>query len=1575
MGKKALGPILLLAIERNDSDKVREILTTQVRSPDKIRQICTSAICRPPSEVVDVPLFAAAALDDPALVTYLVETHGVDVNYVRRTGDAGVAGCGRLKVRSALLAAVRHGCHVTASVLVSLGADAGLVDHKRRSLLHHAVRRADYSMAKLLLTQGGARVDVADAADNTPLHVAAIFGHVQLARLLLCEDSGVACLSRPAQHGALPIHMAATQGHVDMLALFCMEGGGVEMAAACYDGRQKAALHVAAEHGHVEAVVALVERHGASVNLHDSEGETPLHCTVLHAHDPLGMRSRGDFTRTAHALLRAGAAVDALNKRGETALHLAARSEAHTMLTLLLQAGCDPLLEDNDHNKAVDLVSPRDLLVVQALRTAMVERERRVGEALEVRARGFSTATTPGQSASSLGAALAPLASVENGSLDGRQGALVGMYAEDGYLQPLGSRSNISQVAADATGKDVLLTKSPRKRRSRENLLRLRASKQNGHSSDSSQCDELRPHAKATKPAEPRLISRLAPSQAHDRRRLSSDDSSMWVVSPRNSTAEEPTEQPSAASSPARAPSTGVPPTGTPVNGLPNSVATERKGPPVISIEAAGVNRSSEALAHAFSDSDDDNTSFIDDASFITVSDNEADNVKLRGPKPLKAGATGAPLQGWLSQQAGLLKELKQHQAAGPVAHSTPPAHRVGQRPEDGPVAMTDSDRDASPEPPSLPPRKPPDRPLRKETAVEVPQQAGTGAHGRNHMLNKSSEAVQEITVELSDGAIPSQTVITVVNKPGMLAPPDRTDGGAEKRAPPQVSPKPNHVGKPPPPTLPVETTPMKRRPERNVDQRPAAGALHWERASVGSSVAGEWEAGGGVQGAREQPTGSMSGSEAVYAEIESEPASTAAELSSDDDDDEEVPNSGHQVAMLYDMRGDDESDNLVMSLYHQRAPAEASSMVQCSDPPVAHQVAAPQPAQLTNKRSLSSDCLSGEAACQTGEGGAGVTPDVTPPEDDPQQRRRVTYGVEEIIPNNVTRPKDADHRRVNYDGAGRVRIAVIGGNADGVYVHRIDPGCDAERRGLLEGDELLAIGADSVKGWTREDVTLALMSLKHEVSLLVRQRRDRYEHVLDGGGGDAFFVRARFAHDASTRDGELTVRDGDIFSVRETLPGGQMGSWRAVRLAAAPGSTGQDEQEGLIPNRPRAEQLVLTQRLAKQQAESREATSPGSFLRRSFRRSKSLDRLNKISRSGRGSASEPPTPEEEGAGAYERIEQQSVAFHRPIVLLGLFSDAVLDRLLRDSPEVFGAPGGELEKPTMRPNAAPVDVALINAVTATKKHCLAMLSPRAITFLAATDLHPIVIYLAPGGKAVLKAVRTALAPNFGRRINHLLEEANAFERAHCALFTATVNYTADDGWFSLLKDTINRIQNQPLWQTLPDDDAKSAAFVFPMAEARPKQDTRLRLNRSTDDILGQTDQGAAARGGSGAPRRDTGRSRPAKRGAAPTSQQRVDADEAANGKPKSILKKNSLDRNGNNVQRGANADNSSTSSSSSSLPLQASRVINADITGRPGGWPGAAQRPGARQTGRQGVRPIRNLATVSHLTGLSSGGI
>ena len=444
----------------------------------------------------------------------------------------------------------------------------------------------------------------------------------------------------------------------------------------------------------------------------------------------------------------------------------------------------------------------------------------------------------------------------------------------------------------------------------------------------------------------------------------------------------------------------------------------------------------------------------------------------------------------------------------------------------------------------------------------------------------------------------------------------------------------------------------------------------------------------------------------------------------------------------------------------------------------------------------------------------------------DESKRKSVTIGNNEYIPNNVKRPPDFDHRKVAYNSMGKVQFSLVGGNADGVFIHKLEAGSPAQSSGVMDGDQIVKINDQNMKGRTKEEVSLLLNSMKTVVNLTVRHKKDRYQGILDNGGmGDSFFVKANFNH-CDPRSDEMNIHEGDIFGIRDTLPDGKMGSWLGLKVNAS----ASENQHGLIPNKNRAEQIAINHRLAAIKA--KEKQQRGGLLRRSFGRSKSADRLNK----SRDNDNIDFNPRD--IIAYERVQQKSPEFMQPVVLLGLFCDAARDMLKQDSPGIFEVPNEEVEFPSNDGNGPKelVNMNLLHRIIHSNKHCLTIISPKAIQFLQKTEIKPIVIYLHPGNKNILKSVRQKLAPDFDRKINQMLDEANAFEKANKQLFTATVTYTSDDSWFTLLKDTINRIQNQPQWVPVPDEVEEEEEEEEDFESPRTQQKLSRKMNMSCDDI-------------------------------------------------------------------------------------------------------------------------------------------
>nr|XP_020856845.1 LOW QUALITY PROTEIN: ankyrin repeat domain-containing protein 53 [Phascolarctos cinereus] len=114
------------------------------------------------------------------------------------------------------------------------------------------------------------------------------------------------------------------------------------------DCRGFTALHLAAERGHLDCMIALVDRYKFPLSMTTNKGWTPLHLAI-------SKENSGVALKCVQFLLEKGAPVNVQNRNGITPLHLAAWEGMLDCIKVLVKAGADVHALDRQNRKSIDL--------------------------------------------------------------------------------------------------------------------------------------------------------------------------------------------------------------------------------------------------------------------------------------------------------------------------------------------------------------------------------------------------------------------------------------------------------------------------------------------------------------------------------------------------------------------------------------------------------------------------------------------------------------------------------------------------------------------------------------------------------------------------------------------------------------------------------------------------------------------------------------------------------------------------------------------------------------------------------------------------------------------------------------------------------------------------------------------------------------------------------------------------------------------------------------------------------------------------------------------------------------------
>ena len=219
--------------------------------------------------------------------------------------------------------------------------------------LHMAALHGHIDVIEVLLAKDAKsgqeiRVNQEDRDGNLPLHLAAKENHLEAVKMLV--DGGNANVNARNKLGETPLLLAARAGHIAVVNYFLLQRISAEINTACCD--QWTPLHSAVYAGHDEVVASLTRQRHLVVNTFDvHKMSSPLIASVElcgklpapNSPDNTGrsncssvIEKRDVARKIMTSLLVRGADVRSIDSNGQTALHRAAKYCRKDIVELLL---------------------------------------------------------------------------------------------------------------------------------------------------------------------------------------------------------------------------------------------------------------------------------------------------------------------------------------------------------------------------------------------------------------------------------------------------------------------------------------------------------------------------------------------------------------------------------------------------------------------------------------------------------------------------------------------------------------------------------------------------------------------------------------------------------------------------------------------------------------------------------------------------------------------------------------------------------------------------------------------------------------------------------------------------------------------------------------------------------------------------------------------------------------------------------------------------------------------------------------------------------------------------------------
>ncbi|XEV04229.1 hypothetical protein FSHL1_009516 [Fusarium sambucinum] len=210
----------------------------------------------------------------------------------------------------------------------------GLSDNQKRTPLHHAALHGHLAASKQLL-KSGSKGDARAANGQTALHYAVLQGHQSVLKPLIDNDAGL--VSATNHLAQTPLLLAVIRGTSSAVKLLLERRADVK----ALDRFKSSALHHAVGTDKSSLLKLLLDS-GAEMNLQNAQGHTPLHLAISENRPAI-----------IKVLLERGCRVDIPDMSGRTALHMAAASGNKSCAQELLKRKVTIDTKDRDGQTAL----------------------------------------------------------------------------------------------------------------------------------------------------------------------------------------------------------------------------------------------------------------------------------------------------------------------------------------------------------------------------------------------------------------------------------------------------------------------------------------------------------------------------------------------------------------------------------------------------------------------------------------------------------------------------------------------------------------------------------------------------------------------------------------------------------------------------------------------------------------------------------------------------------------------------------------------------------------------------------------------------------------------------------------------------------------------------------------------------------------------------------------------------------------------------------------------------------------------------------------------------------------------